>query len=211
MTDGAEPYTFSTPLSVCVDVKHPLACLAIKPVRALAEELGIDVDWLPFPAPGLKPPPQGDDRGGRHRRHRAGYQAEEIQRYAGVQGLVIREPFRDGDTTPAALAHLWLRERSPERVPEFLETLFRGYWEGSLNCGDRHAVATLLEEQGLNPEDFGSFARGPGPAALTDLRDRLVAAGIFAVPSLAAAGEVFVGRAHLPLVRRLLTEQLPSV
>lgn len=204
MTDAAEPYVFSAPLSVCVDVKHPLAYLALQPVRALADELDIDVDWLPFPAAGLKPPPAGDDRGSRHRRHRARYQAEEIQRYAGVQGLVIRQPFRDEDTTAAALAHLWLRERSPEQVPDFLEVLFRRFWEGSLDSGDPRAVGALLEVRGMDAEDFEAFVRGPGPAALAALRERLVTAGIFAVPSLVAADEVYVGRAHLPLVRRLL-------
>lgn len=211
MTDGAEPYVFSAPLSVCVDVKHPLAYLALEPVQALAQELGIDVDWLPFPAPGLKAPPAGDDRGSRHRRHRARYQADEMQRYAGVQGLVIREPFRDADSTPAALAHLWLRDRSPERVADFLEALFRRFWEGTLDAGDPQAVGALLEALGLDAEDFEVFVRGPGPAALAALRERLVAAGIFAVPSLVTADEVFVGRAHLPLVRRLLTEQPRNV
>lgn len=211
MTDAAEPYVFSAPLSVCVDVGHPLAYLALQPVQHLARELGIDVDWLPFPAAGLKPPPTGDDRGSRHRRHRARYQAEEIQRYAGVQGLTIRKPFRDEDTTPAALAHLWLREHSPESVPEFLEELFRCFWDGSLDSADPRAVGALLAAREMDAEAFEVFFSGPGPAALAALRERLVAAGIFAVPSLVAADEVFVGRAHLPLVRRLLTEPSPSM
>jgi len=211
MTDAAEPYVFGAPLSVCVDVRHPLAYLTLQPVQHLARELGIDVDWLPFPAAGLKPPRAGDDRGSRHRRHRARYQAEEIQRYAGVQGLTIREPFRDEDTTPAALAHLWLREHSPALVPDFLVELYHRFWDGSLDGADPRAVAALLEAQDADMNNFAAFVRGPGPAALAALRERLVAAGIFAVPSLVAADEVFVGRAHLPLVRRLLTEPSRSM
>ncbi|MDZ7667963.1 MAG: DsbA family protein [Gammaproteobacteria bacterium] len=211
MTDAVEPHVFSAPLSVCVDVRHPLAYLALQPVQDLARELGIDVDWLPFPAAGLKPPPAGDDRGSRHRRHRARYQAEEIQRYAGVQGLTIGQPFRNDDTTAAALAHLWLREHSPESVPDFLGELFRRFWDGSLDSADPRAVGALLEAHDTDVEKFQAFVRGPGPAALAALRERLVAAGIFAVPSLVAADEVFVGRAHLPLVRRLLTEPSPGL
>lgn len=208
MTDqpAVEPYRFTAPLSVCVDPRHALAYLALQPVQALAGELAIDIDWLPFPAPGLKPPPApAPDRGTRHRRARARYQASEIQRYADVQGVTIREPFRDADSTPALLGHLWLRQQAAVYLPEYLQRVFRGHWEVTLDIASPAAVADVLEGLGLDSEPFLAFLHGPGPAALNDLRHRLVAAGVFTVPSLIAEGEVFVGRAHLPLLRRLLS------
>lgn len=208
MTDqpAVEPYPFSAPLSVCVDPRHPLAYLALGPVQALAEELAIEVDWLPFPAPGLKPPPPpAPDRGARHRRARARYQASEIERYADVQGLVIREPFRDVDSTPALLGHLWLQQRAADGLPDYLQRVFRGHWDATLDIANPKTVAGVLEDTGVDAGEFLAFLRGPGPAALDDLRQQLVAAGVFTVPSLIADGEVFVGRAHLPLLRRLLS------
>ena len=213
MTESAlpDPFPFTAPLSVCVDVKHPQAYLALAPVRALADELGIDVDWLPFPTQPLKPPPAltspqapADDRGTRHRRLRAEYWRSEIARYAEAQGIVIDDPFRQGESTAASLAHLWLRSRAPEAVPGFLERMFADYWRGSLDAGDVEAVADRLVGLDGERDAFLAFARGDGAAALAELRARLVSAGVFSVPSLVVEGEVFVGRAHLPMVRWVL-------
>lgn len=217
MTESAlpEPFAFAAPLSVCVDVKHPQAYLALAPVRALAEELGIDVDWLPFPSQALKPPPAlispqapADDRGTRHRRLRAEYWRSEIARYAEVQGIVIDDPFRQGESTAASLAHLWLRSRAPEAVPGFLERTFADYWRGDLDAGNVDAVADRLQAFDADRDAFLAFARDSGEAELTDLRSRLVSAGVFTVPSLIVENEVFVGRAHLPMVRWVLGGRL---
>ena len=207
MTESAlpEPFAFAAPLSVCVDVKHPQAYLALGPVLALAAELGIDVDWLPFPAQAMKPPPPAaDDRGTRHRRLRAEYWRSEIARYAEVQGIVIDDPFRQGDSTAVSLAHLWLRSRAPGSVPGFLERVFADYWRGDLDAGDVDAVADRLQDFDVGRAAFASFARGAGEAELAVLRSRLVSAGVFSVPSLVVENEVFVGRAHLPMVRWML-------
>lgn len=205
-----EPYRFTAPLTVCVNVVHPLAFLAFGPVRALAGELGVAVEWLPFPAPPPRPAPDlspgaDTDRGTRHRIARARYQASEIQRYADAQGLTLRDPLRQADPAPSCLGHLWLLQQAPERVPAFLETLFRGHWAGDFDGSDPSRVAGVVGDLTGDGAGFPSFAAGPGPAALADLRARLVAAGVFAVPSLVVEDEVFVGHAHLPLVRWRLT------
>lgn len=200
-----DAFAFRAPLSVCMDVTHPLAYLALGPVEALAAELGVAVDWLPFAAAGLKPPPPpGEERGVRHRRNRAAYQASEIERYAEAQGLRIREPFRDVDGGAACLGHLWLRERAPAQLGAYLRALFQRLWDGELGALDTTLVAGVIDELGDDSAAYRAFAAGPGNGALAALRESLVAAGVFTVPSLVVAGEVFVGRAHLPMVRWLL-------
>lgn len=208
MTDAQptpEPFVCSAPLTVCVDVKHPHTYLTLGPVRRFAAERGVELDWLPFPAAGLKPPPPaGEDRGTRHRRFRAAYQASEIERYAGAQGIHLDDPFRSADSTLVSLAHLWLREQAPQRVADLLEAACRGHWERSLDITDQAQVAGLLDGIDGAVQAFAAFAAGPGPAALAALRERLVAAGVFTVPSLVVEGEVFVGRAHLPMAAWIL-------
>jgi len=200
-----EPFVCTAPLTVCVDVKHPLTYLALDPVCRFAAGRGVGLDWLPFPAAGLKPPPPpGEDRGTRHRRSRAVYQASEIERYAAAQGIHIDDPFRSADSTVVALAHLWLRERAPERVPDLLEAACRGHWDRSLDITDQVQVAALLDGIDDAGQAFPAFVAGPGPAALAALREQLVAAGVFTVPSLVVEGEVFVGRAHLPMAAWML-------
>jgi 2-hydroxychromene-2-carboxylate isomerase len=202
------PFEFLAPLSVCLDVRHANAYLALQPVRALAAELGTAVDWLPFPvSPPKGPPAQADDRGARHRRAMAEHQAREVAVYARLQGLTIEQPFRRGDAAPAALGHLWLRATSPEAVPDYLARLFEGYWSLSLDVADPVAIARLLGALGHDADAFAAFAAGTGPTDLARLRRRLVAAGVFTVPSLVVKDEVFVGRAHLPMVRWLLNDR----
>lgn len=208
--EDAAPYAFRAPLAVCLDVRHPQAYLALAPVQSLAAELGIAVEWLPFPVrPPQGPPPvtAGDDRGTRHRRARALFQARDVAVHAGLQGLTIEQPFRTGDATAASLGHPWLRDRAPEVVPAYLARLFERFWRGSLDAASSGAIAGLLSELGQPAAEYERFAGGAGPAELESLRAALVAAGVFTVPSLVAAGEVFVGRAHLPMVRWLLTDR----
>jgi 2-hydroxychromene-2-carboxylate isomerase len=203
---GVEPFTFTAPLSVCVDVKHPLAYLAFGPVQALAETLAVAVDWLPFPTEPMKPPPPAaDDRGTRHRRTRARYLEADIERYAAAQGIVIRDLYRATDSTLASLGLLWIRSHAPARSADYLQRVFTGYWTEQLDVEDRGALGTVLAQLGLDSRAFADFARGSGPAELAAQRERLVAAGVFTVPSLVVEDEVFVGRAHLPMARWLLT------
>src|SRR5271168_4152623 len=62
-------------LPVAIDFKSPQAYLSVAPTCALADELGIIVDWQPLNVPPTKAAsaPAGDDRGSRHRRFRADY------------------------------------------------------------------------------------------------------------------------------------------
>ena len=214
MTESAaapEPFVFTAPLSVCVDVKHPQAYLALRPVQALAEELALDVDWLPFPAPGLKPPPpepapgEADDRGTRHRRHRARYLERNLARYAATAGLTLRDLYRATDSTCASVGLLWLRDRAPLGRFVFLERLFAAHWAGQIDVEDGEAIGTLLDDLGHDGAEFRRYLAEDGPMELDALRERLAAAGVFAVPSLVVEGEVFVGHAHLPMVQWLLS------
>ncbi|MEZ5559976.1 MAG: DsbA family protein [Pseudomonadales bacterium] len=208
---NAPPYQFRAPLTVCIDVRQPQAYLALQPTLALAAELDLLVDWLPFAVAPLKAPAAAapdEDRGTRHRRIRAEYQAAEIRRYAAVQGIQVgdgdRDLYRAPDATLAGAAQLWLREHAPQRMDPFLRRLFAGYWGGGLDLEDLPAVSAVIADMDADGPAFARFAAGPGPELLAGMRDQLVAAGVFAVPSFVVAGEVFVGRAHLPMVRWLL-------
>jgi 2-hydroxychromene-2-carboxylate isomerase len=213
VTDNAahvEPHPFTAPLTVCVDVGHPQCYLALAPVCALADELGIDVDWLPFPVPPVKRPPEPTgvertDRGTRHRHVRARYQDADLLRYAAVQGLTVRRLDRAPDTTLASLGLLWLSHRAPGRRADYLRRLAAGHWEERLDIEDPAAVAAILQSMQQDAAAFAAFAAGSGPAELAMLRDNLVAGGVFTVPSLVVDGEVYVGRAHLPMARWVLT------
>ena len=194
-------------LTVLLDVRHPLAYLALHPALALAESLALEVNWLPLTAPSLKPPTAaqaGDDRGIRHRRYRARALAREIETYAQAQGLVLREFYRNGDAEAANLAWLWVRAHQPARLPVYLVELFRSYWSLELDPSSVEQVAGLLGGLELDTAAFVAWCGAEGPAAVEALQAELRDEGLYQVPAYRVEEEVFYGRQHLPMIRWIL-------
>jgi len=204
-------------LTVALDLRHPFAFLALEPARELGRELGIEINWLPISAQPLRPPPTarpGDDRGARHKSHRAQMTAREIAIYADAQQRTVLEPYRDGPATAARLAWLWLRERAPRSLDEFLEELFRRYWSLELDADDLGAASQLVgacggstsdfETSDFETSDFEKWAADAGPKAAAALDEELENAGLFQTPAYLVDDEVFYGRQHLPMIRWIL-------
>lgn len=106
-------------LTVLLDLRHPLAYLALAPARDLGRELGIAINWLPLATPTLRPPTlsaSDEDRGTRHRRHRAQAIAREIEIYARQQDLLLSGYYRSGDAEAATRGWLWIRDRNPAQL-----------------------------------------------------------------------------------------------
>jgi len=183
-------------LTCCIDVRQPESYLALGPVWDLADELDLIPDWLPFAAPARRPPPAGDDRGSRHRRYRARAQERDLERYAAVQGIALRDWYRHPDPSVMCAALLALRHNlSNDRQGwrQGLEALFAAYWEQRLDLTDLPAVAACV---GLPPAELLAWV-DDGPTT----RSALVERGVFTAPSLLFDDQLFVGRAHLPLLR----------
>ena len=202
----------ATPLAPCalrvvLDLRHPLAYLALRPAIDFARELAIEVDWLPFAGDALRAPSApgpDDDRGVRHRRHRVRAIAREIAVYADAQWLVLREPYRGGPSDAAQLAWLWVRARAPGSLPAFLGELFRRYWALELDADDRGGALELLRAQALHPAGFEAWAVDEGPRELRRVAAALREAGVQLTPAYLVGDELFVGRQHLPMIRWIL-------
>ncbi len=198
-----------TQSAVCValDIRHPLAYLALRPAIEFGREMAIDVDWLPLVGQSLrKPSTPGphDDRGIRHRRHRAKMIAREIAIYARAKGLTLLEPYRKGPSHAANLAWLWVRAQAPASLPAFLEELFRRYWALELDAADLAGVVDLLRALDLHSLDFDEWPRTEGPRQAESIASALREAGVFQAPAYLVEDEVFYGRQHLPMIRWIL-------
>ncbi|MCC5887963.1 MAG: DsbA family protein [Gammaproteobacteria bacterium] len=197
------------PLSVCVDFGNPNAFLAVPPTTALAHELGLTVNWLPrMTAPIERPAERSadDSRGTRHRRFRAEYAARDIQRYAELYGLVIiRDIYRRPNVTLPSLGLLWARRAGPDAAQRYVEAVFAGHWDGSLDLQQPAELQAVLAAEGVDAGGFETFAMGEGRSELAQLQEVLVERGVFTVPTYLVAGKLFVGRGHLPMIRGLLT------
>ena len=197
--------TVRSTLSVAIDFASARSYLAIQPTLALADQLGIDVDWQPFVVGPVKEPKNAfrNERGIRHRAMRAAYMERDLNRYLEGRGL-RRDPAQQGDSTIAALALLWLKRESQPLVRRYVELAFERCWRDDLNIQDESAIRALLTEIGAPAPGSESFVNANGREALDRTRTQLQEVGVFDVPAYIVNGEVFMGREHLPLIRERL-------
>ena len=185
-------------MAVVLDIKDPHSYLAKDPTYALADELGLEIDWLPFVSRPLRRHAGGDeDRGSRHRRFRAAYNERSIQRYASVRGVTIRNIYRAPDSTLAGMGMLAARAHSEGALRNYLDRAFRQYWEDDLDIEDAGIVSGLLSAAGV-----GAFE--PDGSQFDALQESLAAAGVFETPAYLIDDDIFIGRAHLPMIRWIL-------
>lgn len=195
------------PLTVLVDVRQPLAYLALGPTIELGRRRGLEINWLPCSRSPLKPPPpenEGHDRSVAHRRNRARMIAREIETYADAQGLRVREYYRNGDWSVLAQALLFVREQARASLESFLEATFAAYWAVELDPMDLPAVASFVAEVGASGEAFVAWSEGEGPEAAESIAGALRHRGMSGAPAYFVEGEYFQGRQHLPMIEWLL-------
>lgn len=194
-----EPYSPTKPLAVVLDIKDPHSYLAKDPTYALADEMGVEIDWLPYVSrPLRRHSAQDEDRGSRHRRFRTAYVERSIVRYAGVRGITIRNIYRAPDSSLAGMGMLAAGEHSERALRNYLDRIFRQYWAEDLDIEDADVIAGLLAAAGVVDFDFDA-------ARFEALQDSLAQAGVFGTPAYLVDGEIFLGRAHLPMIRWLLS------
>jgi 2-hydroxychromene-2-carboxylate isomerase len=197
-------------LPVAIDFKSPNCYLAIGPTCALAEELGVGVDWQPFLVAPWKEHSPGsgeNDRGARHRHFRADYSEREVMRYAADRGLVMRGLHRQTDSSIVAIGLLWIRRVAAPLARAYVERVFERYWQQKLDIEDENRIRALLAEINAPADGFASFAQAEGRAELERVQSELASAGVFEVPTYSLNGDIYVGRQHLPLIRTLLSRR----
>jgi 2-hydroxychromene-2-carboxylate isomerase len=197
-------------LTVYVDLKSPYAYLALAPVRALCEEHGVAIDWLPYvldipsylgsarldPATGAVVESARSE--GQWRKVRYAYM--DVRRQANRAGLVIRGTQKIWNTELAAIALLYVKRSEPARVDAFLDAIFPPFWRRDLDAERSEVLEAKLREAGVDSGGFAAFAAAEGRVRLAAAMDEAHARGVFGVPSFLWNGELFWGREHLPLL-----------
>src|SRR5260370_22019212 len=195
-------------LAVAIDFKSPQAYLAIGPTCALADELGITIDWRPLvvmPSKITAAPHSEDDRGARHRRFRADYLERDIGRYAADRGLALGALHRRIDSTLAAIGLLWAARQGPSLARLYIERVFKRYWQHDLDIEDDRSIRALLTQIGASVSRFEEFVKGDGRAKLAQIQSELRDKGVFEVPTYLLDDDIFLGRQHIPLIRSRLS------
>jgi len=172
--------------------------LAFKPTYTLADELGIDVELLPFPTEVREAPPNGGDDtvGARHARVRAAYVAADTARYARWQGVELNRDAAGVDSSVACAGCLWAGRVGAAH--KYAARVLAEFWAGRLEL-DRAPLAAVLDD--LGAPGFGDYDY------VSDLEKHkadVASRGVYNVPTYVVDGQHFVGRQHLPMIRWLL-------
>lgn len=189
-------------IEIAFDFTSVASLLAYRPTQALAEELGVEVAWLPFPTP-ARPVPESraeESIGERHARIRAEYVAQDAARYARVQGIALARDAAGVDGTVASAGCLWANRHGVGG--RYVADVLYPFWANALDIEDGERIRALLDELGAPGFD--------PPALAEDLREQaaaLAARGVFSAPTYLVAEQLFIGRAHLPMIRWLLGGQ----
>ena len=195
------------------DYKSPYAYLAQEPTRALARELRVEIEWLPYTLdiPSFLGAAELDESGrdvvgtrNAHQWRRVRYAYMDCRREATKRGLVLRGPQKVFDSSVAHVAFLFARGR--EGAERFHDAIFAKFWRRELDLASADAIGAELAAAGIDPGGFPAFLAGEGRALHDRLREEAEALGVFGVPSYVVDGELFWGTERLEQVRELVTD-----
>ncbi|MBL6786653.1 MAG: DsbA family protein [PS1 clade bacterium] len=182
-----------------IDFKCPASYLAMRPTLALAQKLGVGINWRPvrhYQAPQLAKKPE-ESVSERHRRVRAHARVQTHAHYAAIQNLPMQ--FRDPPpSTDIALAALCVLNDTGADTTLFIEAAFQCYWSSDADLDSLHVVSALPGAPDM-PDEQAARQRLETELASAD------AAGIFAAPTYIVHDQMFLGREHLPWITDLLT------
>ena len=199
-------------LALYIDYKSPYAYLAKDPAYRLAEETGIEIDWLPYvldiPAylGSAKVDAEGrvleQDRNA-HQWRRVKYSYRDVRREANRVGLTIRGTRKIWDSSLAGIGLLWAKRTGVFHA--YNDEVFERFWKHDLDIESPAALGDVLKRAGADVSGFAAFVEDEGRQELKAVQDAAEARGVFGVPSfLLPDGDLYWGREHLPRIREIL-------
>jgi 2-hydroxychromene-2-carboxylate isomerase len=199
-------------ITAYTDYKSPYAYLAKDLTYALARDLAVHIEWLPYvlDIPAYLGSARVDADGrvleenrNAHQWRRVRYSYMDCRRQARKRGLVIRGPQKIWDSTLASAGMLFAKRAGDAVFRRYHDTVFERFWKRELDIEDVTLISGLLAEAGA---DAAAFAR-QAPALRDEVATISRAAeerGVFGVPSFIVDDELFWGSEHLPDIRAML-------
>lgn len=193
------------------DYKSPYAYLAKAGISALADEMGFELELLPYTLdiPAYLGSASTDERGrvvdemrNAHQWRRVKYSYMDCRREANRRGLTIRGPRKIFDSTIAHIGFLYIEDAAARSA--YHDAVFEKFWRRELDIEDRQVVTAEIARAGCDPAGFSTYLDGPGRARLNTVQQDSEKSGVFGVPSYLVAGELFWGAERLERVRELV-------
>jgi 2-hydroxychromene-2-carboxylate isomerase len=130
------------------------------------------------------------------------YLYADARRFANERGLIIRGPQKIFDSRRALISGLYADLHG--RFREYSQRVFESFFKRELDLEDQEALAGVLAEAGLDPDDFRRFTSDEGEGALRAAGDEGDRDGVFGVPTLIVAGEMFWGNDRIKWIIKKL-------
>ena len=183
-------------ITAYVNVKSLDCFLAISPILKLADECETPVSWQPYRSKERALPTQVANESVTQTHHRVRRESERRlqQHYASSRGLDI-DPSRGQIETTAALE--WLASLEGD-TSSFVSRLFTAHWVDHTDIND----STFLEEL----TTLCGLRRTADAVKLRSIEREAEEKGLFDTPTFFIEGQMFIGRAHIPLMQQLLAD-----
>jgi 2-hydroxychromene-2-carboxylate isomerase len=183
-------------ITAYIDFKSLDCFLAISQILKLAADCRTPVSWQPYRSKERALPTQVASESVTQTHHRVRRESERRlqQHYAELRGLNI-DPSRGQIDTSAALG--WLASVEGD-TSSFVSRLFAAHWIDHADIND----PTLLEELTTHC----GLTRIRSAVDLDSIEREAEEKGLFDAPTFFIEGQMFMGRAHIPLMRQLLTD-----
>ena len=186
-------------LGIFFDPLNAPSWLALRPTLDLIKRLHLTADWQPFTAPQSRRWQAAPDEsvGQRHQRVRQTYRDRDQQRYAVWQGIPLQPPNASVDRP--LLDYSLLLSNDNGTAASFLTQVGNHYWGGESAAIDRDWLGRALRVDDLHDNFLAE-----GEMRLASARAQIEELGIFNAPVFLVAGELYVGRQHLPAIERIM-------
>jgi 2-hydroxychromene-2-carboxylate isomerase len=182
------------------DYKSPYAYLAAQPAFDLPDRYAVDVRWIPFQ---LRIKGKGERSV--YSEWKVRYSYLDARRWANRRGgFPIRGPLKVYDSTPALVGALYAQRRG--RFREYTETVYSRFFQRALEIDLPEAIAGVIAELGMSPEEYRTFLAGEGARAFEAGLAEAEGDHVFGVPLFVLRGEPFWGHDRIPLLEERLRE-----
>lgn len=193
------------------DYKSPYAYLAQEETFQLEKEYPVSVDFLPLTLdiPQFLGAAEVDDTGqvvseqrNAHQWRRVKYSYMDCRREATRRGLTIRGPRHIFDSSLSHIGMLYAKHHGDFRP--YHHAVYERFWKRELAIEDPAVIQRVLDEVGIDTQEFPAYLEGEGREALRRIQTEAEKAGVFGVPSYLVNGELFWGAERLVRVRERL-------
>jgi 2-hydroxychromene-2-carboxylate isomerase len=134
------------------------------------------------------------------------YMIQDLGRFARRYGVPLNfNPHFPINTLQLMRGAVGVQARMPQRFGAYVEALYRGMWVEGLNLGDAAVVGATLAKAGFDAQEVLAMAADPAVKELLKSEtEAAVQRGLFGLPVMFVAGQMFFGQDRLDFVREAL-------